>query len=120
MNNKIVIINLEVNNIFSIHNILQKLSDKILISNNPNDILDADKLILPGNGNFGNAISKINDLNIKPSIQKAVNAGVPTLGICLGMQLFLENSEESNNSIGLEIIKGSVEKRSWKKCCFCL
>ncbi|MDC1060368.1 imidazole glycerol phosphate synthase subunit HisH [Alphaproteobacteria bacterium] len=110
MKKKIVIIDLEVNNIFSIHNILNNLSDEILISNKKTDIIHAKKIILPGNGSFGNAMKKVNDFGLKEIIKDVVNSGTPTLGICLGMQLFFESSEEDKNFKGLGILNGNVKK----------
>lgn len=107
---KIVIIDYGMGNISSIKNMLRYIGCDGKLSNNANEILAADKLILPGVGNFGHAMQNISELNLKPILDKAVLEGKkPILGICLGMQLLLSYSEEGNCE-GLNWIDGKVKK----------
>lgn len=107
---KIVIIDYGMGNINSIRNMLRYIGCDGRLSNESEDILAADKLILPGVGNFGRAMENINELNLKPILDEAVmNEKKPILGICLGMQLLLSHSEEGNCD-GLNWIEGSVSK----------
>ena len=83
---------------------------EVILSSQSNDILSAEKLILPGVGNFKKAMNNLDKLNLKPVLNEAViNNAKPILGICLGMQLFSSFSEEGNVE-GLDWIKGKVVK----------
>ena len=109
---KIVIIDYGMGNIKSICSALKYLGiDQILISNKENDILSADKLILPGVGSFARAMENIKNLNLDKYLQNAVCIRkIPILGICLGMQLMANKSSEGGINEGLGFIQGEVEK----------
>jgi len=93
----IVIINYNMGNLASIQNMIKKIGEKAEISSNPKDILNASKLILPGVGAFERGIKNIKDLNLLDSLNEAVLVKkIPILGICLGMQLMTNFSEEGN------------------------
>ncbi len=114
MINVLAIIDYNAGNLRSIQKAVELYTDNVVITNNPEVILSADKLILPGVGSFGSAMQnlskKCNDqYTLKDTIYNAVKE-VPFLGICLGMQLLMEVSEECGNSKGLGIIKGNVIK----------
>nr|ADA82641.1 imidazole glycerol phosphate synthase HisH subunit [Candidatus Blochmannia ulcerosus] len=98
---KIIIINTDCSNLFSVKTILKKLGYKPKITDNPNTILKADKLFLPG---VGSAYSAMKQLTTKKLIQPIKNCNQPILGICLGMQLFGSFSEENNNIKTLNIL----------------
>jgi glutamine amidotransferase len=84
-------------NLASIQNMIKKIGEKAEISSNPKDILNASKLILPGVGAFERGIKNIKDLNLIDSLNEAVLVKkIPILGICLGMQLMTNFSEEGN------------------------
>ncbi|WP_064496519.1 imidazole glycerol phosphate synthase subunit HisH [Methanocaldococcus jannaschii] len=85
-----------------------ELYDKVIITNNSEELLACDKIILPGVGNFGSAMENLAPL--KETIYKIVDDRVPFLGICLGMQILFEESEEKRGIKGLGIIKGNVIK----------
>ncbi|ACV24525.1 imidazole glycerol phosphate synthase subunit HisH [Methanocaldococcus fervens] len=85
-----------------------ELYDKAVIINNSEELLACDKIILPGVGNFGSAMENLSKL--KGTIYKIVDDKVPFLGICLGMQILFEESEEKKGIEGLGIIKGNVVK----------
>ena len=95
----------------NIQSVIKKISVKnvsVIVTNNPSEISKCDKLILPGVGHFGNAMQKISSLNLPEALQEAVLIKkVPILGICLGMQLMTEFSEEGNVA-GLGWIKGKI------------
>jgi len=91
----IVIIDYDTGNIGSIHNMLKRCGIASLISQHPDEILKADKLILPGVGSFDAGIKKLQERNLIPLLQKKVcDETTPILGICLGMQLMCASSEE--------------------------
>ncbi|MBN2101801.1 MAG: imidazole glycerol phosphate synthase subunit HisH [Candidatus Aenigmarchaeota archaeon] len=107
---KIVIIDYGVGNIKSIQNQLIKLGYNSSVSSEKTDIINADKLILPGVGHFAYGMKTLNELDLLGTLKKKVIIEkTPILGICLGMQLFTEWSEEGNVS-GLGWIKGKAVK----------
>lgn len=97
-------------NIGSIVNMLKKLGKECLVTNKPQDIINAKKLILPGVGAFDNGMKRLDDLGlIEPMNQKVLLEQTPVLGICLGMQLLTNGSEEGFLS-GLGWIDASTVK----------
>ncbi len=108
----IIIIDLNLGNVGSIFNMFERIGVSSKISNRENDILKATKLILPGVGAFDSGIEKIKKNNLINSIEnKVLDKSTPILGICLGMQMMLESSEEGQKK-GLGWIKGKVTKFS--------
>ncbi len=116
----ITILNYGLGNLGSIENMLKKIGvSDVRISNNTEDILSADKLILPGVGAFDAGMQKINDSGLIPVLNQAVLENKkPVLGICLGMQLMTQKSEEGNlsglNWIDAECIKFKFEDNKIK------
>lgn len=106
----IVIIDYGAGNIQSIANVLDKLDADYTISANANDILNAKKIIFPGQGNFAQAMNNLTKRNLIEPIKEAINKNIPFLGICLGLQILFEESEEAPNIKGLGIFKGKVKK----------
>ena len=106
----IVIIDYGMGNLGSIHNIVKKAGYKSIISSKLEDISNAEKLILPGVGNFKEAMINLTHLNLIAILNKKVLVDkTPILGICLGMQLMTSFSEEGNVH-GLDWIKGTTTK----------
>ena len=96
-------------NLGSIQNMLRKIGFQSLITADIGIIEQAEKLILPGVGSFDQAMSNLNQMGLVEIIQKKVVGGTPLLGICLGMQL-LANSSEEGKLPGLGLIPGKVIK----------
>ena len=97
-------------NIASVSNMLKRIGEKSLICKNKTDLSLADKMILPGVGSFDNAINKIHKSGLLPEIEKKVlKEKAPILGICLGMQLLMQKSEEGSKK-GLGWVPGEVIK----------
>ena len=86
------------------------LGASIVITDSTGSIKTADKLILPGVGHFGKAVRELKKRKIFALIKDRVNEGVPFLGICLGMQLVFERSQEAPAIRGLGLVKGTVKK----------
>ena len=93
----IAIINYGMGNLGSIANMIKKVGYNSIITSDKNEILSAEKLVLPGVGSFDNGISNINELGLFNILDKKVTKDkTPILGICLGMQLMTKKSEEGN------------------------
>ena len=106
----IAIIDYGAGNLHSVQNALKYLGAENFVSDDSEKILSADKVILPGVGAFGDAMSALNEKNLVDTVKMAVKMGKPVLGICLGMQLFFDESEESPGVSGLGILKGKFKK----------
>lgn len=93
----IIVIDYGMGNLGSILNMLKKIGARATASKEPDDVLNAEKIILPGVGSFDNAMDKLHRLGyVKVLFQKVIIEKTPILGICLGMQLFGRKSEEGN------------------------
>lgn len=106
----IAIIDYDAGNIKSVEKAIQKLGYESLITRDKDVILNAEKVILPGVGSFGDAMEKIRAYGLEDVIKAVVNKGTPFLGICLGLQLIYESSEESEGVSGLSLLKGKIKK----------
>ncbi len=115
LSNNITIVDYGTSNLNSIKRALKKIGANVQITNDPKNIQNADRLILPGVGSFGNGMKKLNNLDIINSLNIFTKKGNPLLGICLGMQMLLSSSEEEKKENGLNYIDGNVIKISTKK-----
>ncbi len=106
----IAIIDYDAGNIKSVENAIGFLGKEAVISRNRETILSADKVILPGVGSFGDAMEKLEKYGLVEVIKEVVNRKIPFLGICLGLQLLFDSSEESPGIKGLGILKGNIVK----------
>ena len=106
----VAVIDYGAGNLHSVKNALDFLGAKSIITKNKDEILSADHIILPGVGSFGDAMECINNSGLTDTIRKAADGSRPFLGICLGLHLLFERSEESPGIDGLGIFKGSVVK----------
>ena len=106
----IAVIDYDAGNLNSVVNALRRMGADPVITNNPDEILRADKVILPGVGAFGDAMDKLNRFGLCDTIYKCVESGKPFLGICLGLQLMFEYSEEAPGCKGLGIFKGGIKR----------
>jgi imidazole glycerol-phosphate synthase subunit HisH len=109
----ITVIDYGMGNLWSVLNALRYLGSNPIISSDPEDVLRADMLLLPGVGSFRKAMSSLKKNGLNQAIVEAVqNKGTKILGICLGMQLLGESSTEDGNTIGLGLISAEVDKFS--------
>lgn len=106
--NMVAIIDYDAGNIKSVEKALHYLGEEAVITRDRDTILGADRAILPGVGAFGDAMEKLRTYELDKVIQEVVAKNTPFLGICLGLQLLFESSEESEGVEGLGILKGKV------------
>lgn len=104
----IAIIDYDAGNIKSVEKALQKLGADVVITKDAQEILQADKVILPGVGAFGDAMANLKKFGLNKVIYEVVEKGTPFLGICLGLQLLFERSDETPGVEGLGILKGEI------------
>ncbi|MCD8155946.1 MAG: imidazole glycerol phosphate synthase subunit HisH [Clostridiales bacterium] len=104
----IAVIDYDAGNLKSVQKALAFLGEESVITRNPKEILSADKVILPGVGAFGDAMENLRQLGLVPVIREVADRQIPFLGICLGLQLLFESSEESPGAEGLGILKGKI------------
>ena len=104
----IAMIDYDAGNIKSVEKALQKLGADVVITKDPQVILSADKVILPGVGSFGDAMNNLRKYGLDKVIHQVVESGTPFLGICLGLQLLFERSDESPEAVGLGILEGEI------------
>lgn len=106
----IAIIDYDAGNIKSVEKALQLLGEDVCVTKDADTILAAEKVILPGVGAFGDAMEKLSKYELIPIIKQVVAKKTPFLGICLGLQLLFDSSEESPGVEGLGILKGKIVK----------
>ncbi len=104
----IAIIDYDAGNIRSVENALQYLGAETLVTRERDRILAADQVILPGVGAFGDAMKKLHTYGLIDVIHTVAERGTPFLGICLGLQLLFEESEESGGVPGLGLLAGKI------------
>lgn len=102
------IIDYGMGNLFSVSKALERLNVPYFISENKEELMAADGLLLPGVGAFRDAIQRLNETGLSDMIHSYIASGKPLLGICLGMQLLFEESEEGGLTTGLGILPGKV------------
>ena len=106
----IAIIDYEAGNIKSVEKALNYLGEEAIITRDHNTILNADKVILPGVGAFGDAMEKLHKYDLVDVIHQVVEKKIPFLGICLGLQLLFEESDEAPGVKGLSLLPGKITK----------
>ena len=103
-------------NLHSVGKAVEFLGSEFRIIDSPEQISSAEKIILPGVGSFGKAMSNLEKKGIDEALRAFAETGRPFLGICLGMQLLLESSQESRGVRGLGVIKGEIKR--FNDACF--
>lgn len=106
----IAIIDYDAGNLNSAYKALVHLGKEPVITRDREEILAADHIILPGVGAFGEAMKQLRSFGIPEVLHEAVDKGIPLMGICLGMQLLFDDSEESPGASGVGILHGSIVK----------
>lgn len=109
-NDMIAIIDYDAGNIKSVEKALVHLGEQPVITRNRAEILAADKMILPGVGAFGDAMKNLRAYGLDKVIYEAVEQKIPFLGICLGLQVLFEQSDEAPGVEGLGVLKGQIKR----------
>ncbi len=104
----VAVIDYDAGNIRSVEKAVKALGVDAEVTRDRGKILSADRIILPGVGAFGDAMEKLYSYRLVDVIREAADRGTPFLGICLGLQLLFESSEESRGAEGLGILKGKI------------
>jgi len=102
------IVDYNMGNLASVINAFKKVGADVQLESNPSKLSQYDKLILPGVGAFGDAMEHLKENSMDIAVKRFANSGKPLLGICLGMQLLFESSEEFGSTEGLGLIPGKV------------
>lgn len=105
-----VILDYGVGNLFSLESSLAAIGEKSVVTKDPDAVLRAERIILPGVGAFRDAMEKLKSSGLIGALRKAASRGVPILGICLGMQLLFDKSYEYGEHDGLGFIPGEVRE----------
>jgi glutamine amidotransferase len=104
----IAVVDYDAGNIRSVTKALESLGAEVRVTGDPADIEKADRIVLPGVGAFGKAAQSLKAKGLMKPLRNAIRTGKPFIGICLGMQLLYERSEENPDARGLGVIKGKV------------
>lgn len=106
----VVVIDYGMGNLRSVSKALESLGASVCVSGDPKDVAQAGKLILPGVGAFPAAMAELSVRGLAEPIKAAVAKGTPYLGVCLGLQLLFDESEEGGGAAGLGILRGKVRR----------
>ena len=104
----VAIIDYDAGNIRSVEKAIRYLGKEAVVTSDPEKILAADRVILPGVGAFGDAMKRLHAMGLVEVIRQVAERGTPFLGICLGLQLLFEKSEESPGVPGLGLLQGEI------------
>jgi imidazole glycerol-phosphate synthase subunit HisH len=108
----IVVVDYGVNNLASVVRALAAGGFEARLSRDPDEVRRADRVLVPGVGNFGQGSRTLSSTGLGDAIKEVSSAGRPVLGICLGLQLFFETSEEAPDARGMGILPGRVHRFS--------
>ena len=111
----ISIIDYGLGNLKSVHKALKSLGFTSKITSSIKDINNCNGIIFPGVGSFGDCMKELDKRDLINSLKKSISSGKPFMGICLGLQILFERSEESPNVEGLSILKGEISKIKFDK-----
>lgn len=108
----ICVIDYNAGNLRSVQKAFQACGAEAIVSSDPDEMHNADKVVFPGVGAFGKAMRTLEEMDLVDPIKQVISEGKPFLGICLGLQLLYENSDENPGVSGLSIISGRVKRFS--------
>ncbi|MCR5295756.1 MAG: imidazole glycerol phosphate synthase subunit HisH [Lachnospiraceae bacterium] len=108
------VIDYDAGNVKSVVKAFQALGEEAELTREPGKILSADRVVLPGVGNFGESMARLTSYGLEPVIREVIGREIPFLGICVGLQLLFEGSEESPDAAGLGVFRGRCVRFSDK------
>jgi len=108
MSRRVVVIDYGIGNLLSVTRALAQVGAEPVLSSSPNEIANADRLILPGVGAFGDGMAGLAAAGLSDTVRRYADRGRPFLGICLGMQMMLDTSMEFGSHLGLGLVAGTV------------
>jgi len=106
----IAVVDYDAGNVKSVEKAIEKLGAKHILTSDPEEIRKADAVILPGVGNFGDCVNNLKERGLDTVLKEYAASGKPFLGICVGLQLLFDESEESPGVKGLGILSGKIKK----------
>jgi imidazole glycerol-phosphate synthase subunit HisH len=106
----VAVLDYEMSNLRSATKALELLGARVRVARAPAEVDGAEAVVLPGVGHFGEAMRRIRRQGLDGAVREAADAGLPVLGICLGLQLLFEESEESPGARGLGVLLGPVRR----------
>jgi glutamine amidotransferase len=106
----IAVVDYGVNNLGSVVRALAAAGHEATLTDDPSAVRGADRILVPGVGHFGQAVANLTRTGLGDAVREAARAGHPVMGICLGLQLFLEESEEAPGIRGLGLLPGRVRR----------
>jgi glutamine amidotransferase len=106
----IAIVDYGAGNLFSVANAFSAIGEAFIIAKEREDLQRAERLVLPGVGHFGQMAAAMDELCLRQALLDAARQGKPILGICLGMQMFFQASEEAPGAKGLALLPGTVQR----------
>jgi len=106
----IAVVDYDAGNVKSVEKAIEKLGAKHILTSDPEEIRKADAVILPGVGNFGDCVGKLQERGLDIALKEYAASGKPFLGICVGLQLLFDESEESPGVKGLGILPGKIKR----------
>ena len=112
MPTNLAIVDYGLGNIRSVHRALEKVGARVVVTNDPRKVRSADKLVLPGVGAFQDGMNELIQMGLDDAVRDVIDRERPVLGICLGMQLFFDQSTENGKHAGLGVMGGKVERIS--------
>lgn len=104
----VAIIDYDAGNIKSVEKAFEYLGAPTIVTRDPKEIFSADRVVLPGVGAFGDAMRRLSEYELIPTIKEVVSKELPFMGICLGQQLLFDSSEEADGVSGLGILRGKL------------
>ncbi|MEO2057414.1 MAG: imidazole glycerol phosphate synthase subunit HisH [Thermoleophilia bacterium] len=107
---RVALLDYDMSNLRSAGKALERLGARVEVCREPGEAGDADAVVLPGVGRFGAAMERLDERGFTGMLRDRASSGTPVLGICLGLQLLLDESEESPGVAGLGLIPGRVER----------
>jgi imidazole glycerol-phosphate synthase subunit HisH len=107
---RVAVLDYEMSNLRSAAKALERLGASVVIARTPDEMADAEAVVLPGDGHFGEAMTRLRASGLDAAVHTAAAAGLPVLGICIGLQVMFESSDEAPGVAGLGLLAGTVSR----------